>query len=119
VQAAADIMLVPSRYEPCGLTQLYALRYGAIPLVRATGGLVDTVVDTTADTLQNGTANGFVFEAYNSHSLEQAVWRALDAHANRDLWSGLVRRAMLQDWSWDSSARDYLRVYEQARAYQT
>jgi starch synthase len=115
VQAAADIMLVPSRYEPCGLTQLYALRYGAIPLVRATGGLVDTVVDTTPDTLQNGTANGFVFDAYDSHSLEQAVWRALDAHANGDLWSGLVRRAMLQDWSWDSSAREYLRVYERAR----
>ncbi len=116
VQAAADIMLVPSRFEPCGLTQLYALRYGTLPVVRATGGLVDTVVDTTADTLQNGTANGFVFEAYDSHALEQAVWRALDAHANRDLWSGLVRRAMLQDWSWDSSGREYLRVYEQARA---
>jgi starch synthase len=116
VQAAADIMLVPSRFEPCGLTQLYALRYGTLPLVRATGGLVDTVVDTTPDSLQNGTANGFVFEAYDSHSLERAVVRALDAHANRDEWDGLVRRAMLQDWSWDSSARDYLRVYERARA---
>ena len=115
VQAAADIMLVPSRYEPCGLTQLYALRYGAIPLVRATGGLVDTVVDTTPDTLQNGTANGFVFKSYDSHSLEQAVWRALDAHANGDLWSGLVRRAMLQDWSWNTSAHEYLRVYDQSR----
>jgi len=116
VQAAADIMLVPSRYEPCGLTQLYALRYGAIPLVRATGGLVDTVVDTTPDTLQNGTANGFVFEAYDSHSLELALWRALDAHANGDLWSGLVRRAMQQDWSWDSSGREYRHLYERARA---
>jgi len=115
VQAAADIMLVPSRYEPCGLTQLYALRYGAIPLVRATGGLVDTVTDTTPDTLQNGTANGFVFEGYDSYSLEQAVWRALEAHANRDLWTGLVRRAMLQDWSWNTSAHEYLRVYDQIR----
>ena len=116
VQAAADIMLVPSRFEPCGLTHLYALRYGTLPLVRATGGLVDTVVDTTPDTLQSGMANGFVFDAYDSQALERAVWRALDAHADRDLWSGLVRRAMLQDWSWDSSAREYLRVYEQARA---
>jgi starch synthase len=77
--------------------------------------LVDTVVDTTPDSLQNGTANGFVFDAYDSRALEQAVLRALDVHANRDLWAGLVRRAMLQDWSWDSSGRDYLRVYERAR----
>jgi len=115
VQAAADIMLVPSRYEPCGLTQLYALRYGTLPLVRATGGLVDTVVDTTADTLRDGTANGFVFESYDAQALEHALSRALDACADRDLWSGLVRRAMLQDWSWDSSAREYLAVYERAR----
>ncbi|MFM8706393.1 MAG: glycogen synthase, partial [Planctomycetia bacterium] len=115
VQAAADIMLVPSRFEPCGLTQLYALRYGTLPVVRATGGLIDTVVDTTSDTVRNATASGFVFEAYDTHSLEHAVSRALDAHADRELWDGLVRRAMLQDWSWDSSARDYLRVYHHAR----
>ena len=116
VQAAADIMLVPSRFEPCGLTQLYALRYGTLPLVRATGGLVDTVVDTTSDSLRNGTANGFVFDAYELHALEHAVGRALDAYADRDLWSGLVRRALVQDWSWDASAREYLRVYERVRA---
>ncbi|MFM8704505.1 MAG: glycogen synthase GlgA [Planctomycetia bacterium] len=115
VQAAADIMLVPSRFEPCGLTQLYALRYGTVPVVRATGGLVDTVVDTTPDTLRNGTASGFVFESYDTHALERAVARALDAHADRELWDGLVRRAMLQDWSWDASAREYLRVYHHAR----
>ena len=115
VQAAADIMLVPSRFEPCGLTQLYALRYGTVPVVRATGGLVDTVVDTTPDTVRNGTASGFVFEAYETHALEHALCRALDAHANHDLWSGLVRRAMLQDWSWDSSGREYLRTYERTR----
>jgi len=116
VQAAADIMLVPSRFEPCGLTQLYALRYGTLPLVRATGGLVDTVIDTTPDSLQSGTANGFVFESYDPQALEHAVWRALDAHANHPLWNGLVRRSMLQDWSWDSSGREYLRLYEQACA---
>jgi starch synthase len=115
VQAAADIMLVPSRYEPCGLTQLYALRYGTIPVVRATGGLVDTVVDTTPETLRSGTASGFVFEAFDALALEHALVRALDAHANRDLWSGLVRQVMDQDWSWDSSAREYLRLFERTR----
>ena len=116
VQAAADIMLVPSRFEPCGLTQLYALRYGTLPLVRATGGLVDTVVDATPETLRSGTANGFVFDAIDSLALEHALARALDAHADETLWSGLVRRAMQQDWSWGVSGRDYLGVYEQALA---
>jgi starch synthase len=116
VQAAADIMLVPSRFEPCGLTQLYALRYGTLPLVRATGGLIDTVVDTTPETLRDGTASGFTFDALDSLALEHALSRALDAHADRDLWSGLVRRAMQQDWSWHSSGREYLAVYERALA---
>jgi starch synthase len=116
VQAAADIMLVPSRFEPCGLTQLYALRYGTLPLVRSTGGLVDTVVDTTPETLQDGTASGFTFDAIDSVALEHALSRALDAHADRDVWTGLVRRVMGQDWSWDTSARDYLAVYERALA---
>ena len=112
VQAAADIALVPSRYEPCGLTQLYALRYGAIPVVRATGGLVDTVVDTTPATLQQGTASGFVFEAYDAAALREALGRALEAHADATLWQSLVRRGMRQDWSWASSAREYLRLFE-------
>jgi starch synthase len=116
VQAAADIMLVPSRFEPCGLTQLYALRYGTLPLVRATGGLVDTVVDTTPETLRDGTASGFTFDAIDSLALEHALSRALDAHAESDLWTGLVRRVMRQDWSWDTSARDYVAVYERALA---
>jgi starch synthase len=114
VQAAADIVLVPSRFEPCGLTQLYAFRYGTLPVVRATGGLVDTVVDTTPETLADGTASGFVFEAFDSVPFEYAVTRALDLHADRPTWDGLVRRAMLQDWSWDASAREYLRIYHRA-----
>jgi starch synthase len=115
VQAAADMTLVPSRFEPCGLTQLYAMRYGSIPIVRATGGLVDTVVDTTPDTLAAGTASGFVFEAYDALALEHAVNRALEAHADTPLWRGLVQRVMRQDWSWDSSAREYLALYERLR----
>ncbi|MFM8985200.1 MAG: glycogen synthase GlgA [Planctomycetia bacterium] len=116
VQAAADVTLVPSLFEPCGLTQLYALRYGSIPLVRATGGLVDTVVDTNADTLRDGTASGFVFQGCDAHALEHAMHRAIDAHADRELWRGLLRRGMRQDWSWDSSGRDYRRLFERALA---
>ncbi len=116
VQAAADITLVPSLFEPCGLTQLYALRYGSIPLVRATGGLIDTVVDTDPDTLRDGTASGFVFRGFDSLALEHALARALEAHADRPLWNGLVRRGMRQDWSWETSARAYLRLFERTLA---
>jgi starch synthase len=112
VQAAADITLVPSRFEPCGLTQLYAFRYGSIPVVRATGGLVDTVIDTTTETLADGTASGFTFEPIDPGALEHAVRRALDCHEDRERWRWLVRRVMRQDWSWDASARAYLRLYE-------
>ncbi len=116
VQAAADIVLVPSLYEPCGLTQLYAQRYGAIPVVRATGGLADTVVNATHDALREGRASGFMFESFDTGALRHAVERALDAHAHAELWSGLVRHVMRQDWSWDSSAREYLRLFEQVRS---
>jgi starch synthase len=116
VQAAADVTLVPSLFEPCGLTQLYALRYGSIPLVRATGGLVDTVVDTNPDTLRDGTASGFVFEGCDVHALQHALNRAIDAHGDRELWRTLVRRGMRQDWSWDSSGREYRRLFERTLA---
>jgi starch synthase len=116
VQAAADIVLVPSRFEPCGLTQLYAQRYGAIPVVRATGGLVDTVVDATAEAIRDGRATGFSFGPCEPGALVHAVERALDLHADRERWAGLVRHAMRQDWSWDTSAREYLRLFERTLA---
>jgi starch synthase len=116
VQAASDIVLVPSLFEPCGLTQLHAFRYGAIPVVRATGGLIDTVVDTTPESIADGTASGFVFERFDSAALEEALGRGLDAHADRGLWDELVRRVMRQDWSWDASARAYLELYERTIA---
>jgi starch synthase len=116
VQAAADIVLVPSRFEPCGLTQLYAQRYGAIPVVRATGGLVDTVVDATPATLRDGSASGFVFAGFDATALELAVSRALEAHADRPLWGRLVRQVMRRDWSWEASAREYLRLFERTCA---
>ncbi len=116
VQAAADIMLVPSRFEPCGLTQLYAQRYGAVPVVRATGGLVDTVIDATPEAINDGTATGFVFGPADPGALVQAVERALDLHADRDRWHRLVRQVMARDWSWDSSGRAYLRLFEETLA---
>ena len=116
VQAAADIMLVPSRFEPCGLTQLCAQRYGTIPVVRATGGLLDTVVDATPEAIREGRATGFAFGPCDATGLVQAVERALDARADGDLWNGLVRHAMRQDWSWENSGREYLRLFEKTLA---
>lgn len=116
IQAAADVVLVPSLYEPCGLTQLYAQRYGAIPVARATGGLADTVVDTNHETLREGRATGFLFDSFDATGLITAVERALEARANTDLWSGLVRHVMRQDWSWDTSGREYLRLFERLLA---
>ena len=110
-QAAADMILVPSRYEPCGLTQLYAMRYGTIPIVRATGGLIDTVIDLNSDSLGAGTATGFVFESFDAQSLEQTVMRALETYKDRNVWKTLVHRVMQQDWSWSASARGYLDLY--------
>ena len=116
IQAAADILLMPSQYEPCGLAQLYAFRYGTIPVVRATGGLADTVVDANEETLANGTASGFVFGAFESAALEDAVRRAIAVRGDQDCWRELVRRVMGQDWSWEASARRYREVYEQTLA---
>jgi starch synthase len=116
IQAAADILLMPSQYEPCGLAQLYAFRYGTIPIVRATGGLVDTVVNVSDQTCADGTASGFVFDAFEPATLEAAVRQAIDAHGNTKLWQDLIRSVMQQDWSWDVSARKYQEVYSRALA---
>jgi starch synthase len=113
IEAGADIFLMPSRYEPCGLNQLYSLRYGAAPVVRATGGLADTITDATAETLQLGTANGFAFEAYDPPALEEALHRARTTFLDRpDDLRQIVDTGMRQDWSWDRSARQYLELYE-------
>jgi len=106
LEAASDAYLMPSRYEPCGLNQLISLRYGAIPVVRETGGLADTVTDGL---------NGFTFAAYSATALLRAVRRAVAAMSNRSAWRQMVARAMAQDWSWDRSAGEYLRLYALAR----
>ena len=114
IEAGADIFIMPSRFEPCGLNQLYSLRYGTPPVVRATGGLADTVVDCKPETLRAGTANGFVFQAADAPSLLAALRRAIEAWHNQRLWRRLQRIGMSADFSWGRAATDYLGVYEAA-----
>lgn len=109
--AGADVILVPSRFEPCGLTQLYGLRYGTLPLVRRVGGLADTVVDADAAALQAGRATGFAFDAATPAALEGAIERAVALYAQPERWRALVRTAMAQDFSWDGAARHYVALY--------
>ena len=112
IEAASDLFLMPSRYEPCGLNQLYSLKYGCVPVVHATGGLVDTVVPTTEQTLQQGEATGFVFDDFSDQGLEKALLEALDFyHHRRQQWSQIVTSGMLGDWSWQKSAHKYRDLY--------
>ncbi|HVA45475.1 MAG TPA: glycogen synthase GlgA [Pirellulales bacterium] len=112
IEAGADIFLMPSRFEPCGLNQLYSLKYGTVPVVRATGGLADTVTDTNEQTLAAGTATGFTFRAYEALALAETLRRAIDAWHQPHLWSQIVAAGMRQDWSWQRSARQYVEVYQ-------
>lgn len=111
VFAGADAFLMPSRFEPCGLTQLYALRYGTVPIVRSTGGLCDTVVDATPAALAEGLATGFRFERAAAADLVGAVDRALGVWQDRAAWRGLQRTGMTQDFSWERSAGAYQDLY--------
>ena len=113
IEAGADIFLMPSRYEPCGLNQLYSLKYGAVPVVHATGGLADSITNVTDESLAAGTANGFSFDNYSSVALAQTLERACQTYFNRPIWDQLVRTGMTQDWSWHNSAKEYSRLYEQ------
>jgi starch synthase len=116
IEAGADIFLMPSRYEPCGLNQLYSLKYGTVPVVRATGGLADTVTDATDETLAAGTATGFSFREYSGLALSETLDRACKAFAKPAVWNRLMATGMRQDWSWATSARQYVALYEQIAA---
>ena len=109
VIAGSDLFLMPSRYEPCGLTQMYSLKYGTIPVVRATGGLKDTIQEFNAET---GKGNGFVFVPYEVADFLAAVDRALRLFSRKRQWQTLVKNAMAADFSWDKSARVYLNLYQ-------
>jgi len=114
IESGADIFLMPSRYEPCGLNQMYSHRYGTVPVVRSTGGLADTVTnlpDADPDTV--GVANGFSFHDYSPMALSDTLHRACHVYrAHRDRWSDLIRNCMSRDWSWARSAREYGELYE-------
>lgn len=114
IEAGADLFLMPSRYEPSGLNQLYSLRYGTVPVVRRTGGLADSVVDVTPDTLEGGSANGFVFARYAADALGEALRRALDAYRTPAVWRRIQQHGMRADFSWDRSAARYGELYERA-----
>jgi starch synthase len=108
ILAGVDLFLIPSRYEPCGLTQMYALRYGTVPVVRATGGLDDTVVAFDLKTRQG---NGFKFTSYRPESFLEAVRAALALYADAGAWEKIVANGMKEDFSWSRSARKYLELY--------
>ena len=111
IEAGADGFLMPSRFEPCGLNQLYSLRYGTVPVVHRTGGLADSVIDATPDTLAARTATGFQFDAPTAEALAGALERTLDAWRQPKQWRQLVAAGMRQDFSWTRSARSYLELY--------
>ncbi len=109
IEAGADLFLMPSRFEPCGLNQIYSLKYGTVPIVRAVGGLDDTIEDYHSKT-QGG--NGFKFKDYSPSGLFEAIRRALQVYRDRSAWEKLMIRGMIADFSWDRSARAYLELYQ-------
>lgn len=116
IEAGADCFLMPSRFEPCGLNQMYSLRYGTPPLVRATGGLADTVVDLSAATLADKTANGFVVPDLTPDALWQTLQRAARTWQDKRLWQRLQQNGMRRDFSWKSAAGQYIELYRDAIA---
>ncbi len=112
IEAGADMFLMPSRFEPCGLNQMYSLRYGTPPIVRRVGGLADTVIDAAPETLADGTATGIVFDDATPAALALAVTRALTLYADKHNWRALALAGMRQDFSWRKSAQEYLALYE-------
>jgi len=113
LEAGSDIFLMPSRFEPCGLNQLYSLRYGTIPIVHRTGGLADTVVDTKLIKGKLDKAStGFVFDEAKSSILLKTILQALKLYSDKKLWKQLQKTAMQQDFSWEKSAKEYLSLYQ-------
>ena len=112
IEAGADMFLMPSKYEPAGLNQLYSLKYGTVPIVRATGGLDDTIEQFDPAT---GKGTGFKFKDYSGEALLDTVQAAALAYRDRQRWQTLMHNGMVQDYSWSVAARDYIKVYERAR----
>ena len=113
IEAGSDMFLMPSRYEPCGLNQLYSLRYGTVPIVRKTGGLADTIENANP---AKGTGNGFVFKEYDSREMLFAIKFACEVYRDKNVWEIMMLRGMRQDFSWDASAKKYIDLYKKAIA---
>jgi starch synthase len=103
------MFLMPSRFEPCGLNQMYSLKYGTVPIVRAAGGLADTIENFDRTTMRG---NGFKFEEYNAERLLEKIHEAIDVYADRNLWRALMLNGMRSDFSWDASASHYVELYQ-------
>lgn len=113
IEAGADMFLMPSEYEPCGLNQMYSMAYGTVPVVRRTGGLADTVVNATVESIDNRTANGFSFNDFTQTSLEAVLAKAVRTYdEDRETWTQLMSTGMARDWSWSASAKRYCDLYE-------
>ncbi|MCZ7612802.1 MAG: glycosyltransferase [Ignavibacteriaceae bacterium] len=109
IEGGADMFLMPSRYEPCGLNQMYSLNYGTVPIVRETGGLADTV-KRFSEKSKDG--NGFVFKKYNAEEFLSEVKRAIKVYQDKETWDKIVRAGMKEDFSWHSSAKKYIELYK-------
>ncbi len=110
IEAGADMFLMPSRYEPCGLNQIYSLKYGTVPIVRATGGLDDTIQEWDGAT---GLGTGFKFSGYDPADFYAAIERALAVFPDKKAWTKLMRNGMAQNFSWEESAKQYITVFEE------
>ena len=111
IEAGADVFLMPSRFEPCGLNQMYSLRYGTLPVVRNTGGLADTVVDATDENRKAGIANGFIFDQASVEALHETLLRAIELFGRPRIWRSMMLTAMEHDFSWQNSANTYIELY--------
>lgn len=110
IYSGADIFLMPSKQEPCGLSQMIACRYGAVPVVRATGGLADSIVPHNTENRVGG--NGFVFRSYNAHEMLYVLKDAIYTYSNKTEWLEIMKNAMTSDFSWKRSAGEYERLYD-------
>jgi starch synthase len=109
IEAGADMFLMPSRYEPCGLNQMYSLKYGTVPVVRETGGLADTICNYDPKT---GEGNGFTFKAYKSKDMVNTIKRAVKTFQDQETWTKIQKTGMTADYSWDLSAKKYMDLYQ-------
>ncbi|MEM7453026.1 MAG: glycogen synthase GlgA [Planctomycetota bacterium] len=113
IEAGSDLFVMPSQYEPCGLNQMYSMAYGTVPVVRATGGLADTVINASPENLAAGRANGFSFEPFTAEALDSTLARACAMYIeNKEAWRSLIQNGMNRDWSWSASANRYVEIYQ-------